>query len=328
MNIIICGAGRVGYTISKLLAEQNHSITIIDQSGEDIQKINETLDVKAIVGKATSPAVLDRANTKDADMIIAVTRNDETNMLICQIAYSLFKIPKRIARIRSQEYLDPKFSGLFNKENLPIDYVISPEIEIAKSIQRKLEAPGALDNVPFAENKIKLSQEVINVLIERSKGDRGNLKNELFKLKSLSISRKKIDLYDIDKLTNLAENYSVFELSDNYLAKNSKKVSNILNENNYSSDDCILILRTILNKAKRLLKIKNETEKNVNIEQILSTFKPPIFWKEKEILKKQVQAWTASEVKNIIYKINDLEIAVKKNTENSLNFVSDFVRNY
>tara|TARA_Y100000741_G_scaffold216863_1_gene165303 strand:- start:1200 stop:2573 length:1374 start_codon:yes stop_codon:yes gene_type:complete len=162
MNIIICGAGRVGYTISKLLAEQNHSITIIDQSGEDIQKINETLDVKAIVGKATSPAVLDRANTKDADMIIAVTRNDETNMLICQIAYSLFKIPKRIARIRSQEYLDPKFSGLFNKENLPIDYVISPEIEIAKSIQRKLEAPGALDNVPFAENKIKLLEILID----------------------------------------------------------------------------------------------------------------------------------------------------------------------
>ena len=162
MNIIICGAGRVGYTISKLLAEQNHSITIIDQSGEDIQKINETLDVRAIVGKATSPAVLDRANTKDADMIIAVTRNDETNMLICQIAYSLFKIPKRIARIRSQEYLDPKFSGLFNKENLPIDYVISPEIEIAKSIQRKLEAPGALDNVPFAENKIKLLEILID----------------------------------------------------------------------------------------------------------------------------------------------------------------------
>ena len=156
MNIIICGAGRVGFTIAKLLTEQNHSITVIDQSGDDIQKINDSLDVKAIVGKATSPSVLERANTNDADMIIAVTRNDEINMLICQIAYSLFKVPKKIARIRSQEYLDPKFSSLFNKENLPIDYVISPELEIAKSIQRKLEAPGALDNVPFAENKIRL----------------------------------------------------------------------------------------------------------------------------------------------------------------------------
>ena len=162
MNIIICGAGRVGYTISKILTEQDHSITVIDQSSEDIQKINDNLDVKVIVGKATSPNVLERANTKDADMIIAVTKNDETNMLICQIAYSIFKVPKKIARIRSQEYLDPKFSGLFNTENLPIDFVISPELEIAKSIQRKLEAPGALDNIPFADNKIRLLEILIN----------------------------------------------------------------------------------------------------------------------------------------------------------------------
>ena len=156
MNIIICGAGRVGFTIAKMLSEQDHSITIIDQSSEDIQKINESLDVKSIVGLATSPNVLEKANTKEADMIIAVTKNDETNMLICQIAYSIFKVPKKIARIRSQEYLNPKFSTLFNKENVPIDFIISPEIEIAKSIQRKLEAPGALDNVPFADNKIRL----------------------------------------------------------------------------------------------------------------------------------------------------------------------------
>ena len=162
MNIIICGAGRVGFTIAKLLTEQNHSITIIDQSSEDIQKIIETLDVKAIVGKATSPAILEKANTDDADMIIAVTKNDEINMLVCQIAYSIFKVPKKIARIRSQEYLDPKFSSLFNKENLPIDYVITPEVEIAKSIQRKLEAPGALDNVPFADNKIRLLEILID----------------------------------------------------------------------------------------------------------------------------------------------------------------------
>ena len=162
MNIIICGAGRVGFTIAKLLTEQNHSITVIDQSSEDIQRINETLDVKAIVGKATSPEILDQANTSEADMLIAVTRNDEINMLICQIAYSLFKVPKKIARIRAQEYLDPKFSTLFNKDNLPIDYVISPELEIAKSLQRKLEAPGALDNVPFAENKLRLLEILID----------------------------------------------------------------------------------------------------------------------------------------------------------------------
>ena len=162
MNIIICGAGRVGFTIAKLLVEQNHSITVIDQSSEDIQKINDSLDVKAIVGKATYPSVLEKANAAEADMIIAVTKNDEINMLICQIAYTVFNVPKKIARIRSQDYLNPKFSKVYNKENLPIDVIISPEIEIAKSIQRKLEAPGALDNVPFAENKIRLLEISIN----------------------------------------------------------------------------------------------------------------------------------------------------------------------
>ena len=162
MNIIICGAGRVGFTIAKLLVEQNHSITVIDQSSEDIQKINDSLDVKAIVGKATYPSVLEKANATEADMIIAVTKNDEINMLVCQIAYTVFNVPKKIARIRSQDYLNPKFSKVYNKENLPIDVIISPEIEIAKSIQRKLEAPGALDNVPFAENKIRLLEISIN----------------------------------------------------------------------------------------------------------------------------------------------------------------------
>jgi len=161
MNIIICGAGRVGFTIAKLLSEQGHSITVIDQSSEDIQKINDSLDVKAIVGKATYPSILEKANANETDMIIAVTRNDEINMLICQIAFSIFNIPKKIARIRSQDYLNPKFTRVYNKENLPIDVIISPEIEIAKSIQRKLEAPGALDSVPFAGNQIRLLEILI-----------------------------------------------------------------------------------------------------------------------------------------------------------------------
>ena len=177
MNIIICGAGRVGFTIAKLLSEQNHSITVVDQSSEDIQKIKDSLDVNAIVGKATFPSILEKANAADADMIIAVTRNDEINMLICQIAYATFKISKKIARIRSQNYLEPKFSKLYNKENLPIDVIISPELEIAKSLQRKLEAPGALDNIPFAENKIRL----LEILIEQDCPIKNIKLNELTK---------------------------------------------------------------------------------------------------------------------------------------------------
>ena len=178
------------------------------------------------------------------------------------------------------------------------------------------------------KNNIKFSQEIINVLIDRAKGDREYLKNELLKLESLLITKKNIDIEDIKKLTNLADNYSVFELTDNYLAKNLKKVSHILNENNYNSEDCILILRTILNKSKRLLKLKNQLNKNKNLDSVLSSFRPPIFWKEKEIVKKQMQSRSDDEVKKIIYKINDLERIVKKNSTNSLNFVSDFVLNF
>ena len=156
MNIVICGAGKVGYSISKQLSAQGHSITVIDQSSEDIKKVNDTQDVKGIVGRATSPSVLENAGAEKADMIIAVTRNDETNMIVCQLASSLFNIPKKIARIRTKDFLEGKWSKLFNKSNIPIDVIISPELEVAKSLFRRLEAPGALDNVPFANNKVKM----------------------------------------------------------------------------------------------------------------------------------------------------------------------------
>ena len=156
MNIIICGAGRVGFSICNQLSKQGHSVTVIDKNGIDIQNINDTQNAKGIVGIATYPSVLEKADAKNADMIIAVTRNDETNMIVCQIAHSLFKIPRKIARIRSKEFLKPIWKGLFTKENLPIDIIISPEFEVAKSLYRKLEAPGAIDNIPFADDLVRL----------------------------------------------------------------------------------------------------------------------------------------------------------------------------
>ena len=212
-----------------------------------------------------------------------------------------------------------KLRNLFEKEK---NLVCTPVYEDdARSL-------SYLINNFLKEENLSLSQEIKNILIERSKGDRINLKNELLKLKSLSISKHKLSMEDILKLSNLAENYSVFELSDNYLAKNSKKVSNILNENNYSPEDCMLIIRTILSKSKRLLKIRNEIDNNENIDQVISSFKPPIFWKEKDIVKKQAQSWSTDEVKEIIFKVNDLETLVKKNSVNSILFVSNFVSNY
>jgi len=223
MNIIICGAGRVGFTIAKLLSEQGHSITVIDQSSEDIQKINDSLDVKAIVGKATYPSILEKANASETDMIIAVTRNDEINMLICQIAFSIFNIPKKIARIRSQDYLNPKFTRVYNKENLPIDVIISPEIEIAKSIQRKLEAPGALDSVPFAENKIRL----LEILIKEDCQSIGIKFNELTKkypkLEANIIGINREDKFFIPKKTD-----SVKKDDKIYIIINSSQMSETL----------------------------------------------------------------------------------------------------
>lgn len=186
----------------------------------------------------------------------------------------------------------------------------------------------ALANNFLKKEKIKISQESINLIVERAKGDRKNLINELSKLKSLFLTKKNIQYEDLEKLTNLAENYNVFELAENYLAKNIKKVSNILNENNYTNEDCILILRTILNRSKRLLKLKENNEKNRDIDLTISSYKPPIFWKEKEIVKRQIESRSTKEVKSIIYKINDLEILIKKNSNGSINLVSDFVINY
>ena len=162
MNIIVCGAGRVGYTISKQLSAQGHSLTVIDQSSELIQKVNDTLDVKGVVGRASFPSVLDKAGASETDMIIAVTKNDEANMVVCQIAHSIFNISKKIARIRSQEFLGSKWNKLYSKANLPIDVIIMPELEVAKALKRKLEAPGALDNVPFADDRIKVLEIAID----------------------------------------------------------------------------------------------------------------------------------------------------------------------
>jgi len=224
MNIIICGAGRVGFTIAKILSEQGHSITVIDQSSEDIQKIDEALDVKSIVGKATYPSILEKANASDADMIIAVTRNDEINMLICQIAFSIFNVQKKIARIRSQDYLNPKFTKVYSKENLPIDVIISPEIEIAKSIQRKLEAPGALDNVPFADSKIRLLEILIN-----EKCSLKNIKlNELTK-KFPKLNANIMGVIREDKFVILKKNDIMLKDDKAYVIINASQMKDTLN---------------------------------------------------------------------------------------------------
>ena len=175
------------------------------------------------------------------------------------------------------------------------------------------------------ENKINLSSENINLIIERSQGDRINLKNELQKIINLSQNNKKLDLEDILKLTNLSENYSAGELVDNCLSKNKKRTLNILNENIPSSEDNILILRTFLIKLKRLRKLRLNLKENNNIDQVINSFKPPIFWKDKNIIKQQIKIWELNDIESFIVDLNNTESLIKKNPQISNQIMNNMI---
>ena len=177
----------------------------------------------------------------------------------------------------------------------------------------------------FREKNINVSNEIINLIIERSKGNRINITNELEKILSFSKIDNKIRLEDVLKLTNLSENYNISELVDQNLSKNKKKTINILNENNLNTEENILILRTFLNKLKKLKNLKINLEKNKNIEQVLSSSKPPIFWKDKEIVKQQLKTLSLTEIKYLIHKVNDLELEIKKNNQISDQILNNFI---
>ena len=182
-------------------------------------------------------------------------------------------------------------------------------------------------NAFFKELKISISQESINLIVERSKGDRQNLNNELNKLKYYLFEKSKISLEEIQALTNLAENFNISELTDHCLSKNIKMTIKILNENNFSSEDCIQITRTLLLKSKRVLKLKKDCDKGKNIDQAISNYKPTIFWKDKNVVKTQLLAWNKKDTEKLINDINNIELLVKKNYINSINIISDFILN-
>ena len=177
----------------------------------------------------------------------------------------------------------------------------------------------------FRNNKIQISQQAINLIINRCRGDRQNLKNELNKIESFIKNKKRIEISEILQLTNLAENYSVTELVDNCLAKNKNKTLNILNENNYNLEDCIIIIRTMLAKSKRLLKLFQEIKISNNIDTAISSIKPPIFWKDKQIVKDQINKWSHKNIELLIFRINEIELLIKKNSSISLSVLSDFI---
>ena len=257
---------------------------------------------------------------------------------------SFFDNEKLIIINRATDKIRETVEGLIEKNPEDIKIILNSKNLEKKSTLRKIfEKDKSIICVPFYEDnnqtlnsiislffrnkKIPISQQLINVLIERSRGDRKNLNNELEKIDAYLLNKKNLNLEEIIKLTNLAENYNASELVDHSLAKNTRKTVTILNENNYSDEDNIIIIRTLLAKLKRLVKIHELVDEKNNIEQAVSASKPPIFWKDKPLVIQQIRSWKKEHLKDLIYKTNDIELLIKKNSTIAKNILSDFIIN-
>ena len=257
---------------------------------------------------------------------------------------SFFDNEKLIIINRATDKIKEVIESIIEKNPQDIQFILNSKNLEKKSTLRKLfEKEKTIICSPFYEDnnqtlnsiisqffrnkKIPISQQVINILIERSRGDRKNLNNELAKIENFSINKKNINVEEVIKLTNLADNYSASELIDHSLAKNTRKTVTILNENNYSDEDNIILIRTLLSKLKRLVKIHELLDERNNIDQAISLFKPSIFWKDKPLVTQQMKSWDGKELKNLIYKTNEIEFLVKKNSTIAKNILSDFIIN-
>ena len=249
--------------------------------------------------------------------------------IISRVTEKFLKIAEEISNIDLDEIIIIlKCSSLDKKSKLRNFFEKNDKFITIPVYEDNLNNLLSITQQFLIHNKIKLSKESINLIIGRASGDRNNLKKELNKIYNYSLTNNKIDFQTLEKLTNLAENHEVGDLVNNYLSKNIKNVSKILNENSYTDEDCILILRTLLNKSKRLLEIMKKNDDVKNIDKVMLGARPPIFWKEKESIKKQVNSWEIHDLKDKIYKINEIEALIKKNSKNSLNIVSDFLINF
>jgi len=252
----------------------------------------------------------------DKEKIIIIKRSTDKILDIIEDLYS--KKIEDIIIILDADNLEKKskLRSFFEKDNKLVCIPFYPDNE---------QTLSKLAYNFFKNKNILISQANINLIINKCNGDREALQNELNKIEYYSKNGKKIYSEDIIKLTNLIENHSVTELVDNCLAKNKKKIIHILNENNFNNEDCIIIVRTLLNKSKKILKLSSDYENNNNIDLTISSAKPPIFWKDKEITKQQIYKWKPDSIKKLIYKINEIELLVKKNFNNSVNLITDFL---
>ena len=255
---------------------------------------------------------------------------------------SLFEKEKTVIINRCSDKIYEIIENIIEKKNSDIKIILNANVLEKKSKLRNLfEKSRELVIVPtykdtsitladlakkfFYNYKISISSETINLLVSRCNGDRGHLKSELDKILIYMHDKKNINLEEIHKLTNLAENFSINELVDTSLLKNSQKTSEIINESNYKSEDGILILRTFLQKTKRLLNLYEKQNEHVNFDTLINDHRPPIFWKDKPIVKRQLENWSKSKIKDLIVNINKTEIFLKKNNSISLMLISNFI---
>ena len=268
-------------------------------------------------------------------------KNDFFNTVLTK---SFFDNEKLIIVNRATDKIKDVIEELIEKNPDNIQFILNSKNLEKKSILRKffekektiICSPFYEDNNQtlnsiisqfFREKKIPTSQQLINILIERSRGDRKNLNNELKKIESFLLNKKNINLQEIIKLTNLADNYGASELIDHSLAKNTRKTVTILNENNYTDGDNIIIIRTLLSKLKRLVKIYKLIDEKNNFENAISLLRPPIFWKDKPLVTQQIKAWGRNELENLIYKTNEIEFLIKKNSNVGKSILFDFIIN-
>jgi len=268
------------------------------------------------------------------------------NIIVTEVlTKSLFESEKIIIISRTSDKILKLIQEIFERDIKDIKFILKSGILEKKSKLRNFfEKNENLVIVPFYEddvnslstialnfirkNNIKMSRESLNLIVNRANGNRENLKNDLEKIFNFSITNKNIDTENIIKLTNLSENYGINELVDSYLEKNIKSTSKILNENIFTEQDCVLIIRTILSKSKRLMNIIEIYNETKDLDEAIMSAKPPVFWKDKISVKKQAKTWVLSELKNKIYEINDIESLIKINSRNSINLISDFMINY
>tara|TARA_B110000037_G_C17041411_1_gene473823 strand:- start:117 stop:1112 length:996 start_codon:yes stop_codon:yes gene_type:complete len=270
--------------------------------------------------------------------------DNTVNFFNTVLTKSFFDNEKLIIINRTTDKIKDVIEELLEKDPDDIQFILnSKNLEKKSNLRKLFEKEKEIICVPFYDDnnqtlnsiitkffrdkKIPISQQLVNILIERSRGDRKNLNNELQKIDNFSINKKSITLQEIIELTNLADNYSASELIDHSLAKNTRKTLSILNENNYSDEDNIMVIRTLLTKLKRLVKIFELLDEENNIEQAISACKPPVFWKDKPLVAQQVKSWKKSHLKNLIYKTNEIELLIKKNSSLAKNILSDFIIN-